>query len=73
MIGTDLKLERDTKTLVVKGFWLENHTEISIPFITALARAFKRFMQLVEAEQADATALTPGPLREQIEQLLHTL
>jgi hypothetical protein len=49
---------------VVKGFWLENHIEVSTPFITALARAFKRFMQFVEAEQLESTALSPILLRE---------
>jgi len=70
---TDLRLERDTKTLVVKGFWLENHIEASAPFITALARGFKRFMQFVEAEQLDGTALSPVSLRERVEQVLHAL
>jgi uncharacterized protein len=70
---TDLKLERDTHTLVVKGFWLEDHIDVSIPFITALACAFKRFMQFVEAEQLDTTALSPLILREQVEKMLRTL
>ena len=70
---TDLRLERDTKTLVVKGFWLEDHIEASAPFITALVYAFKRFMQFVEAEQLDATALSPILLREKVEQSLNTL
>ncbi len=60
---TDLRLERDTKTLVVKGFWLENRIEASTPFITALVHAFKRFMQFVEAEQLDDTALREVTLR----------
>src|ERR1700676_4740022 len=47
---TDLRLERNTKTLVVKGFWLENHIELSDPFISALVRGFKRFMLFVGAE-----------------------
>lgn len=66
----DLKLERATKTLVVKGFWLEMHTEISDAFITALARAFKHFMQFVGAEQLDGTSLAPTLLREKVEYLL---
>jgi uncharacterized protein len=70
---TDLKLERNTQTLVVKGFWVENRVEISAPFITALVRAFRRFMQFVEAEHVDATALPPIPLREQVEQVFKTL
>jgi uncharacterized protein YcaQ len=69
---TDLKLERDTNTLVVKGFWLENHIAANDAFITALTRAFKRFMQFVEARQLDSTGLSPTPLREKVERLLNT-
>lgn len=48
---TDLKLERDSKTLVVKGFWLENQVVVDDSFVAALARGFKRFMHFVEAEE----------------------
>ncbi|MGZ3644896.1 MAG: DNA glycosylase AlkZ-like family protein [Ktedonobacteraceae bacterium] len=70
---TDFKLERDTHTLVIKGFWLEDHIQVTIPFITALARAFKRFMRFVAAEQVDTTALSPLILREQVEKMLHAM
>jgi uncharacterized protein len=70
---TDLKLQRDTKTLVVKGFWLENDISVDTPFVSALAHGFKRFMQFVGAENLDGTALSPIPLREKVEQLLNAL
>jgi len=70
---TDLKLERDTHTLVVKGFWVENHIEASGPFITALGRAFKHFMHFVGAEQLDGTALSPILLRERVEQSVNAM
>ncbi len=70
---TDLKLERDTKILVVKGFWLEHDISVDTPFVTALAHGFKRFMQFVEAEQLNGTALSPISLREEVEQLLNAL
>jgi uncharacterized protein YcaQ len=70
---TDLKLERNTRTLVIKGFWVEKGVEISAPFIAALARTFHHFMQFVEAEQLDGTALSPLPLREQLEQVFKAL
>lgn len=57
----------------VKGFWIENQVEVPALFVTALARAFKRFMQFVEATHLDGTALSPESLREEVEQLLHTL
>jgi hypothetical protein len=55
---------------VVKGFWLENHTSADTPFITALVRAFTRFMQFVGAENLDGTALSPILLRERVEELI---
>lgn len=67
---TDLKLERATRTLVIKGFWLENHAILTDRFITALARAFKRFMRFVEAETLDSTVLSPTELREGVQKLL---
>ena len=56
---TDLKLERKTSTLVVKGFWLEKHAVINDQLIVALARAFKRFMRFIDAEELDGAALQP--------------
>src|SRR5262249_9347236 len=41
-------LEGAAKTLVVKGFWLEHHAVLTGQFMTALARAFQRFMRFVE-------------------------
>jgi uncharacterized protein len=67
---TDLKLERATKTLVVKGFWLEHHAVLTGQFMTALARAFERFMRFIEADTLDATLLTPTQVREGVEQRL---
>ena len=70
---TDLKLERASNTLLVQGFWVEEGVELSAPFITALVRAFHRFLQFVEAEYLDGKALSPLHLREQVEQGLRTL
>jgi uncharacterized protein len=66
----DLKLERDTKTLVIKGFWLESHATLTGQFMTALARAFKRFMRFIDAEALESTVLSPAELREGIQKLL---
>ncbi|MGO8949318.1 MAG: DNA glycosylase AlkZ-like family protein, partial [Ktedonobacterales bacterium] len=54
---TDLKLERTTNTLVVKGFWLEHHAVITDEFVIALARAFERFMRFTEAKELDCAVL----------------
>jgi hypothetical protein len=58
---------------MVKGFWIENQMEVSAPFVMALAHGFKHFMQFVGAEHLDGTVLSPDPLREQVEQLLHAM
>ena len=60
----DLKLEREGRTLVVKGFWLEDHVAIDDAFVTALARAFQRFMRFVGADELDCAAIAPAELRE---------
>ncbi len=54
----------------MKGFWLEKHISADNPFITALVRAFKRFMQFVGAENLDGTALSPILLRETVKELI---
>lgn len=68
---TDLKLERTTHTLVVKGFWLEDHATITEAFVTALARAFQRFMRFIHADTLDARLLTPTEVRDGIAKLLN--
>jgi uncharacterized protein len=70
---TDLKLERTTNTLVVKGFWLEHHATTTEAFMAALARAFQRFMHFIAADTLDATLLTPTTVRERIESVLASL
>ena len=60
----DLKLERERGTLLVKGFWLEDHATIDDAFVAALARAFRRFMRFVAADELDCAAITPAELRE---------
>jgi uncharacterized protein YcaQ len=66
----DLKLERQAKALVVKGFWLEHHAMITEAFVAALARAFKRFMRFTEAEVLDDTLLDPAELRDRLREAL---
>lgn len=60
----DLKLERNTKKLVVKGFWLEDHLAIDDAFLFALTHGFRRFMQFVEAQELDGTMLSSEMVRE---------
>lgn len=66
----DLKLERERQTLVVKGFWLEQTAAPDEQFVGALARAFRRFMRFVDAEELDCAAISPAKLREGIQRQL---
>lgn len=63
----DLKLERASQTLVVKGFWLEDHAIPHERFIAALARAFTRFMRFSDAATLDCASISPVLLREGLE------
>jgi uncharacterized protein YcaQ len=67
---TDLKLERKTNTLALKGFWLENHAVIDDQFLTALASAFKRFMHFIDAEALDGAVLGSTEIRDEIQKRL---
>ena len=69
----DLKLERERGTLVVKGFWLEDGVTLDDAFALALARAFRRFMRFVAADELDCAAIQPAELREGVERQVISL
>ncbi|MBX3015394.1 MAG: YcaQ family DNA glycosylase [Caldilineaceae bacterium] len=64
----DSKLDRNTNTLVILGFWLEvaalGQDEA---FAEALARGFGRFLTFLGAEHLDATALAEPLLRKRLQ------
>jgi uncharacterized protein YcaQ len=62
----DLKFEREAKTLVVKGFWLEDHLTLDEAFLLALMQGFQRFMQFVGAQELDGTMLSPDLVRTSV-------
>lgn len=62
----DLRLERSTNTLLVKGFWLEAHAVVTDQFVAALARGFQRFMRFTGATALDAAYLTPPEVRDRL-------
>jgi uncharacterized protein YcaQ len=66
----DPKLDRDSGTLLVKGFWLEEHTSIDERFVAALARAFNRFLRFTGAGDLDVAALHPAEIREGVQAAL---
>lgn len=63
----DPKLDRGTGELLIQGFWLEFNIGIDEPFISALASAFRRFMQFVGASSVDLAAVRPGELRDGVQ------
>lgn len=67
---TDLKLERESERLVVKGFWLEDHLVIDDAFLRALTCGFQRFMRFIGARDLDGTMLTPARVRENVLEML---
>ncbi len=60
----DVKLDRTTKTLLVKGFWLENPLTAKDPsFAVALAKGLIRFTHFHDVARLDAQAIRPASLR----------
>ncbi len=64
----DLKLERKTGTLQIKGFWLENEDSAEdADFADAFGRGLARFAVFVKARAVDTSLLQPQKLREHIQ------
>ncbi len=60
----DVKLDRSTKTLLVKGFWLEDPiTGKDAAFAVALARGLIRFTHFHGVTRLDAQVIRPASLR----------
>lgn len=67
----DLKLERKTSTLQVKGFWLEAESlSVDSNFADALGKGLARFASFVSAHDVDISLLQPEKLRRHIQKLL---
>ena len=59
----DVKLNRATKTLLIKGFWLENSsTGEDAAFVAALVRGLIRFTHFHGVTQLDAQKVSPATL-----------
>jgi uncharacterized protein len=60
----DVKMDRKSKTLLIKGFWLEDAaTGKDSAFAAALACGLVRFAHFHEATRLDANAIQPARLR----------
>ena len=62
----DMKLERDTKTVVLNGFWYEDWFVADSPFYQALAEGLLSFTRFLKAEQVHTQSLQ-NDVRMQIE------
>jgi hypothetical protein len=67
----DLKLDRTTMTLEIKGFWNEEDAPIKdADFTDAFAKGLVRFARFVNAKRVKMDAIQPAKLRRQIETTL---
>ncbi len=67
----DLKLDRTTMTLEIKGFWQEEGAPLNdADFADAFAKGLVRFARLVEAKKVRVEPIQPAKLRKQIERTL---
>ncbi len=58
----DPRLNRETRTLEVKGFWLEEGISINQALENALSAGFQRFMRFIGAERIDSGDVLPDEL-----------
>jgi uncharacterized protein len=64
----DPKFDRETGTLMVKGFWLEQkQTGRSPEFAEALAHGLKRLVKFLGAQSLNVSAIQPAALRKHIQ------
>ena len=67
----DLKLNRTTMTLEIRGFWHEDDTPVKdADFANALANGLIRFAQFVEAKKISLSTIQPITLRKEVQRLV---
>lgn len=70
----DPKLDRQTMTLEIKGFWHEDDAPVKNPdFANALAKGFIRFANFVNAKKIDIAAIKPIALRQKVKRIIGNL
>src|SRR6266498_1506784 len=69
----DLKLDRSTETLEIKGFWHEEDSTLNDgDFANAFAKGLVRFAKFIGARKAKAEPIQPAKLRRFVEKTLRT-
>jgi len=67
----DPKLERDSMTLEIKGFWFEDDAPANDPtFCAALAQGLIRFANFLQAKQINITVIRPLKLRRELRAII---
>ena len=67
----DLKLDRSTMVLEIKGYWNEEDTRVkNLEYANAFAKGLLRFAKFLDASKIDTAAVQPVKLRRQINALL---
>ena len=69
----DPKLDRQTNTLHILGFWLEDDTPKDEAFANALGRGLARFAKLVGTQRVKMDAIQPRRLQAQVRKVLKAL
>jgi uncharacterized protein YcaQ len=69
----DPKLDRQTMTLEIKGFWHEEDAPIkNADFANALAKGLIRFAKFLGAENVTTDSIYPSALRKQVKAILRS-
>jgi uncharacterized protein YcaQ len=67
----DLKLDRTTMTLEIKGFWYEDDSPVKdVEFVNALAKGLIRFANFRGANRVLTNPIRPTVLRKEVEKQL---
>jgi uncharacterized protein YcaQ len=69
----DLKLDRQTMTLEIKGYWNEDDAPVKdMEFANAFARGLLRFAKFLNARKVKTAAIQPLKMRKHIDAILKT-
>jgi len=70
----DPKLDRDTMTLQIKGFWLEDDAPVKdVDFANTLARGLIRFTKFLDAKRINVASIHPPNLWKQVQKVVSEL
>jgi hypothetical protein len=67
----DPKLDRNTMTLEIKGFWHEDDAPVKdAEFAKALAKGLIRFANFIQAKKVNVSAISPASLKNAVKRIL---